>query len=642
MKRQQEVKARRLVWYETEVRFIIVLLVLFLLLLNQSYWTISNRLRRELENEIINDLEKVASLLRIQLFQTLNPEPNAEFTADEINRINEMLRKFSPFGIDYKVTVFDRTDQIVAPRGRPRMLETRSLRLSSLEWARLEQRATILSLNLSDAPSPIASIVIGLTDSETTRGALRVERTVYKLAFITKIIKVLYVTRIISIITALVLTVAYIRFVMLPFRIITRKARAFLTQRSEVQKPMVAGDGVRFVIETFEQTINSLEEKEHQLEELYLKAQQRVSEVETYNQYILQSINHGVITLNSEGVITTFNRFAEVTLATSGEAALSKSGLKTFGEDHPLWRLYLQCLAEHQPQSLEWRRTEPAGEVQTLALTASLLRDYAGALLGVIIVFTDQTQHRQLLERIREKRHLESIGEMSAGIAHELRNPLAAMAGYVNLIHKYTTDNDKLSSYLSELKFNIHQMERIIRDFLNFARPALPHISSIELTHLVPEIVEQVLRSSAKSVAVEFQLAGTLTIEADAHLLSQAFHNLILNAVEAMDESSGKLLIKGGLVETFPKSVWLEFIDSGSGINPALADKVFEPFFTTKSSGSGLGLAIVKRIILNHNGEISVLDPPPGWGARVRVLLPLVFTSPDTHPEAGETRLAPR
>ncbi|MBN2054291.1 PAS domain-containing protein [bacterium] len=619
-------RSRRLVFYETEVRFVVVLLVVFLLLLNQIFWSVTNRYKRTLEQEVQGDLEKIAELVRDRLLLAI--PPTAAGLAGHAADVNDSLASLSRMDLAYQTIVVDRGGQVLAPSGRMKLNQSPVIGLSATEWTKLSDGEPLLTWNFEKTGQAV-TIATPILMNGDIAGAVIIKRDIGKIAFLDRLTGLLSTARIVSIVAAILFSVSYVRFVMLPFRIIRQKAVTFLQQRDDAGELESAGSGVQFVIDTFERTIGELEEKERLLKELYAKATDRVHEVERYNEFVLENISCGVITLDAGGIITSINRYALDLLRIPLDAFLHRDHREVFKTGHPIGQEFHTRMNGGPERVVDWILPVAGPGDRILELSSSLLKDDQGLVLGVIFVFTDQTEHRHMLDRIRQKHHLETIGEMSAGIAHEIRNPLGAMAGFLNLLDRHREQPERISAYLQELRENIGRLDGIVRDFLNFARPALPRIAEVNLRELLETLGDSLIRARYPGVEIKVSFSGESLIEGDSALLSQAFTNLIANAAEAM-EGEGAINIHGTGIDTVPPCIRIDFTDTGPGIEHGHAQKVFQPFFTTKATGSGLGLAIVQRIIVNHNGDITLQPDTDGRGAHFKVILPRYFSMEQT------------
>jgi signal transduction histidine kinase len=214
------------------------------------------------------------------------------------------------------------------------------------------------------------------------------------------------------------------------------------------------------------------------------------------------------------------------------------------------------------------------------------------------------------------KERLTALGEMSAGIAHELRNPMAVVSGYLNLLSKKTAPMNQ--NIIRDITTEINGMNRIIGDLLTFARPASLNRVKTNIKEMIESCLASVLQATGTGsrIATVCRLAS-VEATVDEVLMKQAFTNLIQNAVEAMPDG-GSVTIE--LEKN--KELKIKILDTGMGIPDESIKKLFLPFYTTKDKGTGLGLALVHKIILSHGGRIEV-ESKVGKGSSFSVLLPL-------------------
>ena len=252
-----------------------------------------------------------------------------------------------------------------------------------------------------------------------------------------------------------------------------------------------------------------------------------------------------------------------------------------------------------------------------------------GALFVVLIFVVKRGEgiiQRRAMERLRLKERLgraerlSSLGEMAAGISHEIRNPLGIIRSSAELLKKKVTKIDPTNTIPDIIVEEANRLNRIITDFINFAKPRSPN--------LVPCRIEEVIDKNINFLAVQIEEKGyTINqkyqnslpeIQADATMLYQSFLNILINAMQAMP-AGGSIDIT---ISAHNKTVTVAFDDDGEGISDEVIDKIWDPFFTTKEMGTGLGLGVVKNLIESHGGSIQIANRTPG-GARVTVELPV-------------------
>jgi nitrogen-specific signal transduction histidine kinase len=272
---------------------------------------------------------------------------------------------------------------------------------------------------------------------------------------------------------------------------------------------------------------------------------------------------------------------------------------------------------------------------RVIGYTLSLVKDDGDRATGAVLFFKDLTQVEQLEERERLRDRLASLGEMAAGIAHELKNPLAGIEVMAGLLRRQVPDSPDAQSLLADIMSEAKLANAIVVEMLEFVRPIRLQVEQTD----VPDVLHQAV-TLAENKVPRGQIVVAVDIEPDLpaihgdyHQLCQVFTNLLTNAFEALD-GRGSVSIRASFeaIEQDPgfagdgyvatPFVVIEVIDSGPGVPADLSDRIFDPFFTTKPQGSGLGLPIVRKIVDAHDGRID-LTSTPGRGTRFRVMLPV-------------------
>ncbi len=353
--------------------------------------------------------------------------------------------------------------------------------------------------------------------------------------------------------------------------------------------------------------------------------------------HIVSSMRNGVIAFRRDGTLALMN--AEAYRIFSIEQHANDVG-RPFGDvlrDRPEILRILSTAFElsHLPNRAEARLRDLD---RVIGYTLSQVKSDDGTPIGAVLFFKDLTQVEQLEERERLRDRLASLGEMAAGIAHELKNPLAGIEVMAGLLRRQVPDSKDAQSLLADILSEAKLANAIVVEMLEFVRPVRLQVERTDLADVVQQSVtmaESKARRGQVTVAVHVE-QGLPMIEADHNQLSQVFTNLLANAFEAL-VGNGHISISAvagsiegdpavaGVVPPMP-AVVVDVIDDGPGLPAEVTDKIFNPFFTTKVTGTGLGLAIVRKIVDAHDGRIDV-SSTPGAGARFRVTLPVTSAS---------------
>jgi signal transduction histidine kinase len=353
--------------------------------------------------------------------------------------------------------------------------------------------------------------------------------------------------------------------------------------------------------------------------------------------HIVSSMRNGVIAFRRDGTLALMN--AEAYRIFSIQPAAGDMG-RPFADvlrERPEILRILSGAFElsHLPNRAEVRLKDLD---RVIGYTLSQVKDDEALPIGAVLFFKDLTQVEQMEERERLRDRLASLGEMAAGIAHELKNPLAGIEVMAGLLRRQVPDSKDAQSLLADILSEAKLANAIVVEMLEFVRPVRLQVEHTQIADVVQQSVtmaESKAHRGDVSIAVDLE-PNLPVIEADHHQLSQVFTNLLANAYEAL-EGKGHISISAvtGVIDSDPAfigvhpptpTVVVDVVDDGPGLPPDVTDKIFDPFFTTKPQGSGLGLAIVRKIVDAHDGRIDV-SSTPGSGARFRVTLPVTSAS---------------
>ena len=398
-------------------------------------------------------------------------------------------------------------------------------------------------------------------------------------------------------------------------------------ERASVESRLVKSkDEAEFVLETFQSVVAQLQEKRKELERLSEQATERASSAEKFSERIVASIPSGLIAFDGSGISIAINPPGRNLLEVDGKA-IGQSYEKLLGRYAALSDMVRDCL---QKGTL-YRRTEiesvsSEGKVRRLgASIAPIELPPERAPRGALCLLTDITEVTELREQVTLKNNLESLGEMSAGLAHEFKNAVAALQGYVQLLQSLDL-NEQAEAAAGSLLNEVRCLSGMVTSFLNFARPQPLQLEEVALKDLLEECVTE-LRGlfNEMNVRSELNVHDGAIVSADERMLRQALLNLLRNGAEAIsdDQTDRRVVVKCVIErETTPQWMTISIRDTGPGIPAIDLQRVFIPFFTTKSKGHGVGLALAHRVITQHGGSLTASNADDG-GAVFTMRLPL-------------------
>lgn len=431
----------------------------------------------------------------------------------------------------------------------------------------------------------------------------------------------LFSYQIITLVFGIGLVFLLIRWLLRPYRRMVEAARG-----SPVRASSAISEG-EFVAQTFQALVEQLQAKERELAHLHELERRRAERSERFSERLIANIPSGLITIDSKGIVTSVNAHAmKIFVSEPGARSTQSRQIHTgellspivdyrsfFSSSPRMSAMISECL----DKATTYRREEvalalPGGRTRRVGLSISPICDASQNVEGALCLMTDITEVIELRERMKLKDNLANLGEMAAGLAHEFKNSLATIHGYVQLIEAQAvgtaSDVDRratLDASLNEVKL----LSKLVTDFLNFARPQDLNLVTVDLRSIIAASVDEISPQTARN-AIALTVDGEFPqLDGDESLLQRAFINLLRNAAEAIDpQSLKKAIVVSGAVDSGTDSRYahIRVRDTGSGISPEDLPRVFIPFFTTKSRGYGIGLALVQKILVGHGGDVSV------------------------------------
>ena len=429
---------------------------------------------------------------------------------------------------------------------------------------------------------------------------------------------------------SLILIAWLLRGLLRPYSQLVGEAR-----RAPVRHSGKTQNEAAFVLETFQSVIAQLQEQQKELQRLSEQASQRADSAERFSDRIVASMPTGLIAFDAAGNTTVVNAPARDLF--QSEAVAGRHYRSVFGNVSSLADMVEDCLATGRLFRREEIETLNGSDVARLGATVAPIDPSAkGTSRGVLCLITDITEVTRLREQVALKRNLESLGEMSAGLAHEFKNAMAALHGYAQFLQSIGHDAQGQAAAGALLQ-EVRNLSEMTTAFLNFARPQALQLEEVSVDELIQECARE-LAPLFESRRVDLLREGNgispiakdglndIVIRADLRLLRQALLNLMRNAAEAIpEEQIDRWVIVQTATEIEQGQRWarITITDSGPGIEAADLQKIFIPFFTTKSQGHGVGLALAHRVITEHGGTLSAANAAD-CGAVFTIRLPFI------------------
>lgn len=345
---------------------------------------------------------------------------------------------------------------------------------------------------------------------------------------------------------------------------------------------------------------------------------QSLADTRSHTELIMESMADGIITVDMAGKLTAVNDSA------TRITGLAKSMIGKFYSDLLPAQTFHSLLLEtlHTGKSFISHEIEfplSSGDTVPLSVSTSLLKS-GDTILGAVVVFKDLTERNVFEERVRRVDRLAAVGELAAGVAHEIRNPLAAISGSVQILLAELPPDNPSRQFGDVIIKEVHRLNGIVEDLLYFAKPSTNYIMQVNLNELVEETLVLLEPSMKKDlITLEKELDSTIgPVSVDVGLIKQVLVNLLLNAIQALPHQGGRL---GVATRSVQGGIEIAISDTGEGMVPENLSRIFDPFFTTKDRGTGLGLAVSSKIIEIHHGHIQV-DSKLGQGTTFNVFLP--------------------
>lgn len=373
-----------------------------------------------------------------------------------------------------------------------------------------------------------------------------------------------------------------------------------------------------------------LEVKNAELESANQALQRKMAELDEVRQYlahVLESMNSGVITIGTDGKITMLNPTASSWLQEEA-GAIQGRPITDFFPTHFVPCVLNALSAGERFSEVEESLIAADGAERFIRTNAAPIFDGKGNRIGALMIFNDITQLRLLQEKARRQDRLAALGELAAGVAHEMRNPLTTIRGYIQILPTEISEPDFQQEFLSEVLKEIDRLTELTDNLLDLSKPVSASLQPHDMDRLIDDVVNQVSEQALERgvrFALQLQSDGARVLM-DRNRMKQVLLNLILNAFDAVAQqglvsiSSGRR--SGSATLDGSPCYFLTVTDNGRGMSGDVRARLFDPFFTTKEKGTGLGLSVSNRIVQEHGGLIQVVSEQEK-GTTFTVLLPL-------------------
>ena len=395
---------------------------------------------------------------------------------------------------------------------------------------------------------------------------------------------------------------------------ITRPVELLLDQARTVGDRGAGVGDEAYLIDTFRNTIETMRRQEMELHRLHDLQKSRADDLERVTAALTRSLSSGFIAADAEGHIVDMNVAAREILHLDRSADFGGQTLREALGDSDFSKALEKAIADRSALARHEVAYGAGDASLVIGVTAVPLISNENAYLGLLALFTDLTPIRKLETRVREMEKLADIGEISAGVAHEFRNSLATILGYLKLAQRDGAP-EEMRARVQRAEKEAASLGTLIDSLLRFAKPMSLDAHRVELSSVCRDVVSRLDQLAGNA---RITVTGEAEANADAVLLGRAVENLVRNAIDAVRDRDGEGRVDIAVTDDPPT---ITVTDNGAGLDDEVAGRLFMPFQSRKPNGLGLGLPLARKIVLLHGGEIRI-SSTAGEGARVTIELP--------------------
>lgn len=571
--------------FQWDIRLGLALIVLVLVILNfASHYTLY-RVRHSVETDLIDDLQEAAVVISNK-FRPFGTVDLADSTFRQIKYEFE-LSELTIIPLNY-----DRVMTIEKNEPLDSAILNIEMNLTPDKLEPLLMNEPVYYHNRGDA----RSMIMFPTGFAGSKYIIVTVKESSLLSSIEKAGTILLYAAIICLIIIAYASLKFARFVIYPFKRLKEKAE----KSGRLDEP--GENEIEQVVTSYEKIIDELKAKEKELIRLNEIITRRAEHLEVYNENILRSMKTGLVTLDASGKISTINPAAIKILGKCEPGLLNHDYRILFDGHDELIQMVAKFLEMEQPvldEKLDL--ADPHGNKLIFLISITPITDGKGNRLGTSITLNDQSRFIKLQEELELKQRLATLGEMSGGLAHQLKNSIAGIFGFARLISKKVKGHNNIAANIDNLMKETTEAELLVNRFLDYARPLEIQHERVEIKKVLEDVVA-INSEKYREVAFSIDIADIgCELRGDTLFLKQAIGNIVDNACKSFEGKPGEVKIA---IENKDNSGIIRIIDNGPGIPEEYRGKIFAPFFSGSPSGSGLGLPLAKKIVTLHGGRL--------------------------------------